>query len=214
MKKEVYGTYNKDNKILYIVNQKAANTTIVHALVKHGYTTRKRVLVDTTKLNYVFTFVRNPYDRLVSRYTHLKSYFIERKDKPKGLNIGPSIRETLEKYFNYYNINFCEDNFDFLRFVKYTQKNTDGHWGPQLDKFTNQVVDVNNIDFIGKIENFQEDFDNVCDKIGVPRQQLPHRNKSKNEHKHYTEYYNDETRQIVAKIYAKDIEYFGYKFGG
>ena len=66
------------------------------------------------------------------------------------------------------------------------------------------------VDFIGRFENLQNDIDYVCDKIGINRKKLLHVNKSN--HKHYTEYYDDETREIVAKKYSDDIKLFNYSF--
>jgi hypothetical protein len=66
------------------------------------------------------------------------------------------------------------------------------------------------VDFIGRFENLQEDFDHVCKKIGVKTGQIPHQNKSL--HNNYREYYNEETKAIVEKKFKKDLDLFEYKF--
>ena len=74
------------------------------------------------------------------------------------------------------------------------------------DKKQNLIVD-----FIGRFENLEKDFDFVLNKLNIKKNiELPHFNKTK--HKHYSEYYTEETRKLVEKRYRKDIKMFGYKF--
>jgi len=71
---------------------------------------------------------------------------------------------------------------------------------------------LEDLDFVGRVENLQEDWLFISEKIKT-KAQLKRLQSTKDEnYTHYTEYYDDETMQMVAKKYEKDIEYFGYKF--
>jgi chondroitin 4-sulfotransferase 11 len=143
---------------------------------------------DNLSKYFKFCFVRNPWERLVSNYFYKKKRTDANRKKWKKSSFGDYV---LKRH---------GPTSHMQSLAKYSQL----YWITDYDE--NICVD-----FIGRFENLQEDFNIVCDKIGIPKQELPHTNKSK--HKHYTEYYDDETKEIVAKKYAKDIEYFGYKFG-
>jgi hypothetical protein len=77
---------------------------------------------------------------------------------------------------------------------------------------TSCLVDENGnllVDFVGKFENLDEDFRSICQKVGISAR-LPHINKSKRTD--YRDYYDAETREVTARLYAEDIERFGYTF--
>jgi hypothetical protein len=65
------------------------------------------------------------------------------------------------------------------------------------------------VNFVGKFENLDEDFQSICRKVGISAS-LPHVNKSKRTC--YQDYYDPETRDLTARLYAEDIERFGYAF--
>ena len=93
--------------------------------------------------------------------------------------------------------------FTFKSF--FNSKAFEMHYKPQ-SYFINK-----NIDFIGRFENLQEDFNLVCKKLGIEPKQLPHENKTV--HEHYTEWYTDENKELVQDKYFEDIKAFNYKFG-
>jgi hypothetical protein len=136
---------------------------------------------------FKFTFVRNPWDRLVSAY-----HFYKNDMKL----IDFTFEEFIEKIGN------KESMLDSISFIDYAIK-------PCFHKIRIKGNIV--VDFVGKFEKLQEDFDYVCNQIGVETVKLPHVKKTV--HDYYTEYYNEEMIKIVEQAYVSDITRFDYKFG-
>jgi len=132
---------------------------------------------------FKFTFVRNPWDFMISKY----------KSNYPGGQIGEKAGKSLKCFLENYKTPTHEHGETF-----------------------HDYFDPKQMDFIGRFENRENDLEYISEKIGVfidskiHQQKIQMRDINK---KHYTEYYDDETREIVAERYAKDIEYFGYKFG-
>lgn len=131
---------------------------------------------------FKFSFIRNPWDITISKY--FAPYYHE-------------INKLSDKSLLY----FLENYFP--------APNEAG------DSF-HDYFDPIKMDFIGRFETRETDLDYISNKIGIqldPKFSVKSKEmQRKRSKKHYTEYYDDETKQIVAERYAKDIEYFGYEF--
>ena len=103
----------------------------------------------------------------------------------------------------------------FEDFVKYVAKTPDwfgdGHFLPQ-----HYFFDAEKIDFIGRFENYEADMLKLLAIIAPDHKirEIPKFNQSSKslEGKNYRDYYTDETREIVAHKYARDIKLFNYQF--
>jgi hypothetical protein len=60
------------------------------------------------------------------------------------------------------------------------------------------------------MEALAEDWRVICDRIGISHVELPHRNVSSRGDNR--KYYDDESREIVARRFRRTIERFGYEF--
>jgi len=70
------------------------------------------------------------------------------------------------------------------------------------------------VDFVGKYESLESDFDFICQKLKLPifeklTQEKSHYRKSK---LHYSSYYDAETKKIVENRYSNEIKWFNYQF--
>ena len=70
------------------------------------------------------------------------------------------------------------------------------------------------VDFIGKVENIKEDFNEVADILELESSVMDkiHINKTQRDSQDYRDYYTEETKQIIEKVYQTDMQAFGYKY--
>lgn len=152
---------------------------------------------------FKFAFVRNPWDRIVSCYV---DKILDRPSRESFM--GKKDDLFLEYPWYRPDLTFKE----FVFFVSQTpDAMSDEHFRSQSSFITDSKGKVF-VDFFGKCENLQNDFAHVCGKLSVPLAPLGHVNKTKRDH--YSSYYDEETRDLVALRYQDDIRRFGYSFEG
>lgn len=65
-------------------------------------------------------------------------------------------------------------------------------------------------DHVGRVEQMQPSYDEIAAKIGIPSRPLDKVNAT--ERRDYRDYYDQQLIDGVARIYARDLELFGYQF--
>ena len=162
-----------------------------------------------SKHYYKFAFVRNPWARVVSCYND-KICDVNKINKITIIAKYPGLRPDMP----------------FGEFVRWLcseegrDEYADRHWKSQYRLLTDDCGKVP-FDYVGKLENLEEDMKRICDQISIPEFAIPHRNpgskhiesRAKTEKfQNYRKYYTKETRNLIAERYKKDIEAFSYVF--
>jgi hypothetical protein len=65
-------------------------------------------------------------------------------------------------------------------------------------------------DYVGRVEEMQKSYDEISARVGIPTSRLEKVNATKR--RNYREYFDDKLIEGVAKLYARDLELFGYEF--
>ncbi len=194
-------TISKKHEFAWFRMPKVASSSIKENLkssIDEDIKIKQRLQSINVDDNYFkFTFVRNPWDRIASCYRNkIQERWKYKTSTPlekNGLNFKNN-KLTLNEFL----ILLEEGNNRFYNI----------HWAPQ-----DILVDMNKMDFIGRFENLEEDWKHVCEKIKIDSLKLPHKLQTKPKNKSYRDYYkNQESIDIVSRIYKKEIELFNYKF--
>ncbi|HDZ24356.1 MAG TPA: sulfotransferase [Desulfobacteraceae bacterium] len=139
---------------------------------------------------FKFAFVRNPWDLQVSSYHHIQR---ERPHLLKGI-------KNFEEFLRW-KLNLSSRPYQYII-------------DTSIELQSDYLIDLHGniiVDFIGRYERLGEDFQEACAKIGIKPPRLPHKRKAA-DRTAYKQYYTDETAELIAKHFRRDIDMFGYRF--
>ena len=170
----------------------------VHSVVQH--ITLEEALAWKPELadGFVFGIVRNPWARIVSWWTMIRSSAeraadgsVEDQRYFRRLPMWQAVRDAAD--FDDFVIRVCP------QFPRLHRPQAAYLWAPSRGP-----------DYVGRTEALDEATAEVLARLGLPPSNLPRVNASK--HDHYRSYYTDRSRQHVEHMYARDVEAFGYAF--
>lgn len=194
----VYYRIFSDKKIIYIENTKVACTSIKTVLRESWEMKSKFSLTGLDLSDYfIFTYVRNPFDRIVSCYNN---------------KITKKSDWWLYIRYPFYSLRYnIRKNMSFKDFVQEIAKipdvKRDIHFRTQtgiIYKYL-PIEESNFINYIWRFENLKEDFDiNIAKKIWLS--ELPQKNISKKKWKSWKDYYDEDTLEIVYEVYKEDFD--------
>ena len=176
---------------------------------------------------FKFAFVRNPWDRQLSYFCYMMSLAMGVSPMSRHKNqlskefqtpTPPWVKEGKGDSWQNIILDYARKTkiapgsnpprilFEKEHFIEFTKK---GLWnGPQTDWLCDSLG--NNLDYIGQMETMQEDFNLICDRIGIPRKTLSKMNYINRPHRRT--FYDEETRENIYNKEKDIIKDFNYVF--
>lgn len=142
---------------------------------------------------YKFSIARNPWDKVVSEF-----FWDKRQD--------PALQPR-KRFYHYLGVPFDEFGHTRKLFAEFVRdyRNTN-------DRF--YLIDGRLcVDYVIRYERLEEDWAQVCGRIGITPPPLPSLKAGIRKGKrHYSDYYDEESATRIAECHGNDIQLFGYRF--
>ena len=154
---------------------------------------------------FKFAFVRNPYDRLYSAYSYLSRLGLRQN--------ATSIQSRIHRYKNFRDFVLNEIEGKPFTGPGLYKVRENSLLAPQV-QWLDSPSGAPFTDFVGRFERLEEDWEEVCSKVGLANTQLPKLNTStkKVTKSDYRSAYTTDLVDIVSTAYRDDLTRFKYFF--